>query len=112
MNIDLTESGGGLVLALRDKRLDAAAAPAFRERVAAAAEGGHRLLVLDLQHVEFVDSSGLGAIVSALKRLGPGRDLAIAGARPAVRKLFQLTRMDRVFALHDDVAAALAGGAG
>jgi anti-sigma B factor antagonist len=63
--------------------------------------------VLDLSGVEFVDSSGLGAIVSCLKRLGPRGSLAIAGAQGSVQRLFTLTRMDRVFPLHETVDAAV-----
>ena len=61
-----------------------------------------------LSGVDFVDSSGLGAIVSCLKRLGPRGNLAIAGAKGAVSRLFTLTRMDKVFTLHDSVDAAVA----
>ena len=65
-----------------------------RTRSRAGIEAGHTRLVLDLSGVDFVDSSGLGAIVACLKRLGPRGDLAIAGARGAVSRLFTLTRMD------------------
>ena len=73
-------------------------------------EQGRRRIVLDLSGVEFLDSTGLGTMVSLMKALGPEGDLALAGAQAPVRKLLTLTRLDRVFRLHetpDDAERAL-----
>ena len=66
-------------------------------------------VVLDLGRVEFIDSSGLGAVVAAMKQAGRNRRLELAALTSNVRKVFRLTRMDTVFTIHDDVAAAFAG---
>ncbi len=100
--------GGVLVVRVDEKRVDASKAPMFKDEITKRIEAGHSRFVLDLGGVEFVDSSGLGAIVACLKRLGPRGDLAIAGAKGAVSRLFTLTRMDKVFPLHDTVDAAVA----
>lgn len=60
-------------------------------------------VILDLSQVEFLDSSGLGAIVGVMKLLGPDRPLEVAALSGSVRKLFRLTRMDTVFRIHDHV---------
>lgn len=94
-------------------RLDASVAVTFKERVGELILQGDRRLVLDLARVEFLDSSGLGVLVALLKRTGGEGALALAGLRPAVSRLLQLTRLDRVFGIHDTVeqaAAAIAGG--
>jgi anti-sigma B factor antagonist len=94
------------------KRLDATVAPAFKQAVVQVIEAGETRLVLDLAGVEFLDSSGLGAMVSILKALGVRGTVAICNARGAVLSLFQLTRMDKVFALlpsRADAVARLAG---
>ncbi|MBV8916039.1 MAG: STAS domain-containing protein [Acetobacteraceae bacterium] len=94
-------------------RLDAAAAPGFRAEMLALVERGRHRMILDLSATEFLDSIGLGTMVSLLKALGPGGDLAVAGAQPRVRKLFALTRLDRVFRLFEtaeDAERALAAG--
>jgi anti-sigma B factor antagonist len=96
-----------LVIHVGEKRVDASKAPSFKDEMTKCIESGQNQIVLDLSAVEFVDSSGLGAIVSCLKRLGPRGNLAIAGAKGAVSRLFTLTRMDKVFALHDTVEAAV-----
>jgi anti-sigma B factor antagonist len=96
-----------LVVRVTEKRVDAGKAPMFKDEMTRCIDSGQNQLVLDLSGVDFVDSSGLGAIVSCLKRLGPRGNLAIAGAKGGVSRLFTLTRMDKVFALHDTVDAAV-----
>lgn len=108
MNLTEESRDGILILRLAEPRLDAARAPVLREMLVRKAEEGHNRIVLDLSRTEFMDSSGLGALVSCLKRLGTRGTLAVAGAQGAVERLFKLTRMDRVFALHPTVDAAVA----
>ncbi|UIJ70430.1 STAS domain-containing protein [Aurantimonas sp. HBX-1] len=98
---------GVRVVRVAGKRIDAARAPEFRSEMNALIDEGPHQIVLDLEGVDFVDSSGLGAIVSGLKRLGPRGDLAIAAASGSVARLFALTRMDKVFPLHQDVDTAV-----
>lgn len=93
--------GHVLVVSPLGKRLDASQAPSFKARMIELIEAGQLTIVLDLSNVEFVDSSGLGAIVGCLKRLGQRGDLAIAGAGRSVAKVFALTRMDKVFRMHE-----------
>jgi anti-sigma B factor antagonist len=106
--IDVDRSAAVPVVVPRMRRLDASVAPAFRQAVAQLVEGGDRRLVLDLAGVDFLDSSGLGSLVSILKALGTQGTLAVCGARGPVLALFKLTRMDKVFAIHADRAEALA----
>ena len=67
-------------------------------------------LVLDMGAVDFIDSSGLGAIVSAMKTRTEGAPLELAALTEKVVKVFRLTRMDGMFTLHESVPAALAHG--
>ena len=101
MRIDTRTEGKATVLEVKDRRIDARSASDLRQAVSSLISGGAEWLVLDLSEVETIDSSGLGAIVSSLKLLGGKGDLAIAGARPAVRELFAVTRMDQVFRMID-----------
>jgi anti-sigma B factor antagonist len=112
MNIDFTLSRGVTLAKLLDRRLDAAGAPDFKARVGARLEAGSPLLVLDLSAVEFVDSTGLSAILSAFRRLpAAGGGLALAGCRKPVVELIKLTRLDRIlrlFGTADEAVEALA----
>lgn len=112
MNITEELRGDILILRMGEARLDAARAPTLRDELLRQIDAGHSQIILDLSKTEFLDSSGLGALVSAVKRLGSRGTLAIAGAHGAVARLFTLTRMDRVFALHPSVDAAVAQIAG
>lgn len=109
MRIDARTERGVLVLTPDAARLDASTATTFRETLLSHIDNGARSLVLDLSGVGFVDSSALGALISAVKRMGPLGTLAIAGVQPAVARLFAITRMDRVFALHPGTAEAISG---
>ena len=66
-------------------------------------------VIVDMQIVEFADSSMLGALVSALKVAARKRgDIKLVGLQPSVRAIFALTRLDRVFEIYDDEEGALA----
>jgi anti-sigma B factor antagonist len=96
--------------------LDAYTAPDVRARVAELIDGGARAVVCDLSRVTFLDSSGLGVLVGALKRLRErdGRLVVVRPAPPASR-IFELTSLDRVLDLcetrEDAVALATAAPA-
>lgn len=103
MLVTLGYSGDALVIELRERRLDAGIALAFKESLRDATQASGSPVILALGHVEFMDSSGLGAIVGAMKLLGPERPLELAALRPAVLKVFRLTRMDTVLRIHDEL---------
>ncbi len=79
------------------EELDASNAPEFKGDIAPLLEA-HTRLVLDLSRVRFVDSSGLGAFISCLRKLNAkGGDLKLCGMSKQVRAIFELVRMHRVF---------------
>lgn len=103
------EKKGSVVLVKPlEKRMDATIAADFKTQMGVLINEGQALFVLDLSEVDFVDSSGLGAIVASLKMLGGKGDLVIASAGEKVMKLFKLTRMDRVFQVFPTSDEALA----
>ncbi|MEE1612152.1 STAS domain-containing protein [Microvirga sp. CF3016] len=85
-------------------RLDAAAAPGLLARLTGAIAEGKTQFVVDLAEVPFIDSTGLGALVSGLKaaRRVEG-DLRLAAPGPQVRKLLRLTTLDRVFTILETI---------
>lgn len=94
------------------RRIDSAVAPAFKEAVLKVVHDGHKRLVLDLDQVDFMDSSGLGALVSVLKGLGGAGALGICNLKGGVLSLFKLTRMDKVFAISASLPEAVQKAAG
>jgi len=108
MNIEFKTAGTVLVARVTDKRIDAAAAPDLKAKIGARVEQGDQRLVLDLTDVEFVDSTGLGALLSVVKRVPAGGQVALCGCRTALVDLMRLTRLDRVFRLYPSEAEAVA----
>jgi anti-sigma B factor antagonist len=102
-----TEVGNTLVVVVEDRRIDAAVAVRFKERMLELTESPKQRVVLDLSKVEFLDSSGLGAVVGSMKQLGRNRHLDLAGLTPTVDKVFRITRMNRVFRIYESAEAAI-----
>lgn len=112
MPLTTTEQNGARIVTVNAERIDAAMAIQFKEDMRLKTESGPDRIVLDLSSVTFIDSSGLGAIVAAMKQLGQGRKLDLAGLTPMVDKVFRLTRMDTVFTLFPTLEDAFAGATG
>jgi anti-sigma B factor antagonist len=107
-SIEATAENGTAVVAVHGS-VDLTTAPDLRDRLAELIDDGNRCIIADLTATDFLDSTGLGALVAALKRLrmkdGEIRVVCTAGH---VRKVFEITSLDRVFPMHDTVEEALA----
>jgi anti-sigma B factor antagonist len=91
-------------------QLDALCAPQVRAAFADAVATGHPRLVVDLAAVGFVDSSGLGGLISGLKAARiAGGDLRLAQPSAQVSALLAMTMLERVLRSYPTVAAALNG---
>jgi anti-sigma B factor antagonist len=108
MQIEDRQEGSVLIVRPLEQALDAYAAPGFRDRMAELIQQGHRAIVLNLTDVNFLDSTGLGAIVSSLKRLDGHGVMVVCGVHEMVMDVFRLTRMDRVFPIVASIEEALA----
>lgn len=100
MKFPSVRENGICIIRVEDNRIDAAGAIDFKEGIRGQLGDWPGRVMLDLTLVEFIDSSGLGAVVAVRKMLGAGRNLELCGLTPAVEKVFRLTRMDRVFDIH------------
>lgn len=109
MKLEKTEVSGILVMRLEAKRLLAQDAPDFKEQMLEAIDGTEGRVLLDMEPVEFVDSSGLGAMVAVFKQAREKGGLELCCLHQNVRSLLKLTRMDRVFKTYPDRAAAIEG---
>ncbi|WP_170479198.1 STAS domain-containing protein [Ruegeria arenilitoris] len=110
MGLSSRTTEGTQIITVQCDRIDAAMAIQFKEDMRAETENDTRRVILDLSNVEFIDSSGLGAIVASMKQLGDERRLDLAGLHPVVEKVFRLTRMDTVFKLFNSLDEALSAG--
>lgn len=101
---------GRTVLRLKEERLDAHNSGELKDRILKLFEEGERDLIVDLRDVQFIDSSGLGALLSGHKNaVQRSTGFALAGLQPRVKSMFELTRLQRVFEIYPGLAEALAG---
>jgi anti-sigma B factor antagonist len=108
MRFEENKIGNIMVAKVLDKRIAADVAPQFKAHLAGYLTNGERSIVLDLGAVSFIDSSGLGALISSLKAIGGDGNLVISGACGAVATMFKLTRMDKILRLFGTTEEAVA----
>ena len=110
MEITLDERESGVTVVALTGRLDLLTAPAVKARLAEEVAAGRRKLVIDLDAVSFIDSSGLGALIGALKAARvAGGDLRLARAPEQAQVILRLTTLDRVMKPYAGLDEALAG---
>lgn len=90
--------------------VDVYTAPRLRERLVELIDGGVRGVIVDLGGVEFLDSTGLGVLVGALKRLrAVDGTFGLVCAKEPLLKIFRITALDQVFPIFPSVEAAVSG---
>ena len=100
MEIAIDVRDGVAVAAVPVDELDASNAGEFKRDIGPVLQANTKL-VLDLSRLRFVDSSGLGAILSCLRQLSAkSGDLKLCGMSKQVRALFELVRMHRIFDIY------------
>ena len=103
-----TESRNGVVVVRVDGDVDVANTLALRDRLAEVMSDERAAVLLDLGGVDFIDSAGVGLLVSAHRRAHAASGaFAIAGVSPTVARVLQLTRTDRVLRVLPTVEEAL-----
>ncbi len=101
MEISTERIGDVAVLMLPGEELDAGNAAEFKRSVAPILAANSRV-VFDMEQLRFIDSSGLGAMLSCLRQLDANRgDLKLCGLTKPVRALFELVRMHRIFDIYN-----------
>ena len=109
MNLMIEQRGSAILLTVQEERLDAHNSGELKTQMLKLFEEGKNNLVVDLRAVRFVDSSGLGALVSGFKNASSRNgSLKLAGLQLQVKSMFELTRLHRVFEIFADVDEALA----
>ena len=108
MNLQTEDKGVAVLLTLNEERLDAHSRAYLKTQMLKLFEQGKNNLVVDMQAVRFVDSSGLGALVSGFKNASSRNgSLKLTGLQLQVKSMFELTRLHRVFEIYNDAEEAL-----
>ncbi|MCF6467568.1 STAS domain-containing protein [Nonomuraea sp. MG754425] len=99
-----TRSHAGCALVAITGEIDLYTAPALQAEFTRLLQSGPSRVVIDMSAVDFCDSTGMNVLLSALKRMKEQQGtLEVAAPRPAVRKILQVTGLDSVFTVHDEV---------
>ena len=107
MNVDQVVQDGIIIFRLSGE-LDMKAAPALKQQLIAQATGEKPRAVINLAELRYVDSAGLGVLVNAQNAFtSKGGSMKLAGARPEVRNILQITRLLTFFSVHETEADAV-----
>ena len=97
MQLDIEQSGEVAIVTLQAEYLDAGAADEFKKTMQPVVDA-NRNVVFDMSPLQFVDSAGLGAILSCMRKLSAADgDLKLCGLTKPVRAIFEISRMHRIF---------------
>src|SRR5829696_7313599 len=88
--------------------IDVYTAPKLRDKITDLVNAGHHSLVIDMEKVEFLDSTGLGVLVGGLKKVRAQEgSMELICSQDRLLKIFRITGLAKVFTIHDSEAAAL-----
>jgi anti-sigma B factor antagonist len=107
LNAHVKEVGGVPVVELEGE-IDLSTSPVFKETVYQVIESGHKDVVIDLNGLEFMDSTGLGVLVAALKKTSMvGGSIKLICNKRNILKVFTITGLDKVFSIYDNLQRCL-----
>jgi anti-sigma B factor antagonist len=107
LRLDVHEQDGWSVLAVGGE-IDVATAPRLREQLIGLVNADRCRIVVDLEAVDFIDSTGLGVLIGALKRVRThDGELVLVVTEPRILKVFEITGLLQVFTVRTNVAEAV-----
>jgi len=107
LRLDVSQRDGWAILSVGGE-VDVATAPRLREKLIDLVNGGQHRIVVDLSGVDFLDSTGLGVLVGALKRVRThDGDLALVCNESRILKVFEITGLTKVFSMNESVDEAV-----
>ena len=109
LRLDVSQRDGWTVLAVFGE-IDVASAPRLREQLITLVNDQKHRIVVDLGGVDFIDSTGLGVLIGARKRVrAHDGDVVLVCTEPRIVKVFEITGLDQLFAIRASVDEAVAG---
>jgi anti-sigma B factor antagonist len=108
MQLNIAEQEDVVVITIEEERMDAHNSSDLKEQMLQLFDEGKCNIVIDLSKVRFIDSSGLGALVSGFKNASAREgSLKLCSLQPQVRSMFELTRLHRVFEIFNNLDEVL-----
>jgi len=108
LRLEVSEQDGWSVMQVVGE-IDVATAPRLREQLIKLVNEERFRIVVDLEEVDFIDSTGLGVLIGARKRVRThDGDVKLVCTEPRIVKVFEITGLDQVFQIHSSVSDAVA----
>ena len=107
----VTREGDSATIVAVEGEIDVYTAPKLRDKITELVGEGVYHIIIDMEGVEFLDSTGLGVLVGGLKRVrSHDGDLALVCTQRRILKVLEITGLTKVFTIHDSVDSAISGG--
>ena len=112
-SVEVTGAPNSVSVVVVHGQADLHTASELRSAITGAIDDGATSLVVDLSEATFIDSMTLGVLLGAVKRLRPtGGGVSVVCTDPHIRRVFEITLLDRIFSLHPDRQSAVDGAGG
>ncbi len=108
ITINVREERKGLSVVELAGEIDVYTSPKVKDAVGALIDKGVYNLVIDLERVKYIDSTGLGVLIGGLKRVREhGGAVSLVCTNPQIKKIFDITGLVKIFGMYDSIPAAV-----
>ena len=108
IKVDVRESKGDTYVVDLNGEIDVYTSPKVKDAISDLIDKGHYNLVINLEKVRYIDSTGLGVLIGGLKRVREhGGTVNLVCTNPQIKKIFDITGLVKIFGIYDDEDAAM-----
>jgi len=108
IKVDVRESKGDMYVVDLNGEIDVYTSPKVKDAIGELIDKGHYNLIINLEKVRYIDSTGLGVLIGGLKRVREhGGTVNLVCTNPQIKKIFDITGLVKIFGIYDDEAAAM-----
>ena len=108
IKVAVREAPGGTFVVDLTGEIDVYTSPKVKDAISALNDGAHYNLVINLENVRYIDSTGLGVLIGGLKRVREhGGSVNLVCTNPQIKKIFDITGLVKIFGIFDDEPGAM-----
>lgn len=108
IKVQVREAQGGTYVVDLNGEIDVYTSPKVKDAIGELIDKGHYNLVINLEKVRYIDSTGLGVLIGGLKRVREhGGTVNLVCTNPQIKKIFDITGLVKIFGIYDDEEAAM-----
>lgn len=108
IKVNVREAQGDTYVVDLNGEIDVYTSPKVKDAIGDLIDKGHYNLVINLEKVRYIDSTGLGVLIGGLKRVREhGGTVNLVCTNPQIKKIFDITGLVKIFGIYDDEEAAM-----